>query len=214
MYLYASFLLFVIPSIAEDNFFLDDAASESGLLNIESSSDPVPVNGIDSIALNPSSVLDELESSNDGGSAFSPDSFMLDQDPPAIGSSALDDDGTWTAMLTDDHSCSSDSISNSKRVKARDPADVCSVKTSFIPENFRDLDAALQLQIFNNFMCSPSERRIPVGSFPVCSSRIPVNTQFASIVNPKLPQCFLLKDSFLRTYRRMLAHHVHRSDAI
>lgn len=211
MYLYISFLLFAIPSIAEENLFLDDASSGSDSLAMEFSSNYVPLNDFDPTVSDPPFTIGDLQSSNDDGDIFSPESVSLLKDPLTIESSASDDVGAL-----DIFSCSSDPSVASKRVKSRNAADTCNVKSPavYLPDDFYDLAGDVQKKFFDDSMCPSSDYRFKVAQTPVCSSRLPENTRRGITYYTHAPRIidpgpyYTLRDSFPCTYRFALAHHV------
>lgn len=194
MYSYISLLLFIIPSIAEENLFLNNEPSTSDSDGeVLLSSNSIPLNVFNSIDSNPTNE----------NNIFTTDSSGPDKDLYAVVNQA--DDDMYLNLALDDCSLSIPAV-NKNRVKTRD--DVCNVKSPavFLPDDFRDLATSAQDKIFNEFMCPSSDSRFKVAYLPVCSSRIPENTRIAQnflervAVNGEGLTYYLLHDSFLCTY--------------
>ena len=90
------------------------------------------------------------------------------------------DDGSLN-LAFDDYCPSDQTVVGKGRVKSRDT--VCSVKSPsvYLPDNFRDLDEALQKTIFEQFMCPTSDPRFITPYIPVCSSRLSEDTRQAGL---------------------------------
>ena len=159
------------------------------------------------MALNLSSLNFEGPSFTDNGdSLFTAGSLPILDDDPVSGVEfpmfdELNQENYASSDLALDVTCSSDPPLISQRsVRSRNDS-TCILKSSvvYLPENFKDLSAALQSKIFQDFMC-PSSRFEPT-YVPVCSSPDPDDTQVVGyLTGDTYPIHYTLLHSLLSSY--------------